>query len=67
MKVIAKKINNPFCDYLTEGKEYEAKHGFGEDVFYITDDEGHFKCCAFKDCGYIHGDWTIITDKAKVR
>lgn len=76
MKVIAKKINNPNCDYLTEGKEYEAYEGsvtrntpmlFDNGSFVIVDDVGDEVFTSFKGCNHIEGNWTIITDKAKVR
>lgn len=67
MKVKAKKINDPSCYYFTEGKVYEAIHDFGSEVFYVIDDEYDEMTCSFKGCPHIKGNWTIITDKAKVR
>lgn len=66
MKVKAKKINNPNCDYLTEGKVYEPTDIF-MDGFIVVDDVGGEIVCLYEDCPHIIGNWTIITDKAKVR
>jgi hypothetical protein len=70
MKVIAKKINNPNCDYLTEGKVYSvlpATANFDKKGFLIVDGTDAEIFCPFKNCPHINGNWTIITDKAKVR
>lgn len=73
MKVKAKKINNPNCDYLTEDKVYDAiqcEVFSGMFILLNTDANSVFPerlRCKFKDCRHIKGNWTIITDKAKVR
>ena len=66
MKVKAKKINNPDRTWLTEGKIYKvikSSHG----VFWIVNDVGLMTTCKFRGCKHIKGDWTIITEPAKVR
>lgn len=69
MKFKAKKMNNPNCDYLTEGKVYEARPALGinNDRFVMFDDTMQEIVCLFKGCKRIGGDWTIITEPAKVR
>lgn len=77
MKVKAKKINNPNCDWLTEGKGYEvfdvkpcvslvSRRDLGG-FFSLVDDQGDVITATFKNCLDIEGDWTIITEPAKVR
>jgi hypothetical protein len=38
-----------------------------EDEFWVTDDEYDDWCLTFKNCETIGGDWTIITEPAKLR
>ncbi len=58
MKVVAKKIKNSYCDYLTEGKAYKAN--LKSDYFTVTDDEGDTITCNYKNCPHTESDWTII-------
>lgn len=66
MKVKAKKINNPHCDYLTEGRVYHVCWTRMGDMF-IRDDDFRRIRTFFKNCKHINGDWTIITEPARVR
>lgn len=54
------------CDYLTAGKEYEAKSGFGfeEGVFIINDDEGDSIQIIILCCNHIQGrHWQVVEEK----
>ena len=66
MKVLGKK-NNRECNYLTEGKSYEAYHvSKNAGYFEVESDNGILTPCLFRGCFNIKADWTIIGNKAVV-
>lgn len=70
-KVKAKKVNDDMCDYITEGKVYDAELQFAGDsnVFFTIRGNGDIWVISAqtKNCPHINADWTIITEPAKYR
>lgn len=55
------------CDYLTNGKEYEAFDGwenaFNRDLFNIKDDNGEEAIINLYGCGHLDGKaWEVVED-----
>lgn len=59
MKIRTQHAN---CDYLTNGKLYEAVHFDGQGA-YILDDYGEEKYAKIEDCGHLDGhSWEVIDE-----
>lgn len=56
------KVKTDFApwDYITAGKEYEARE-IEEDSFVIDTDEGEAILCRFAGCAHLNGGcWTVV-------